>query len=69
MYVKIINHGELHVFTCKECGCMWKASKKECTTYTIDGHFKPKYQCDCPDCGNKNVDETNYELNEYEERD
>lgn len=52
--MKILRKGNLENlknpkrFECKDCGCLFEATKEE---YKVDTQSdKPKYYCECPTC-------------------
>ena len=52
--MKIIKHGQGYItFTCKSCGCVFKASKIEYETIDLVRFAeRVEYnQCKCPECG------------------
>lgn len=39
-------------FECKECGCIFEATKIECTIIYCGGYNEERYECKCPTCNN-----------------
>ena len=47
--MKVIQHGAIVIFKCKECGCESSEVAKKC--YSSTGESGADYCMSCPDCG------------------
>ena len=49
--MKIIKHGKLLRFVCKNCECEWQEVKKNCKEEVIPEPYTRWYWYRCPECG------------------
>lgn len=56
--MKILEHGNVVLFTCPKCGCVFTATVQECgVTHLFSGNIpvREEYRANCPECDEEDI--------------